>query len=64
MPKQTKAEKIIQELLKWGCKEVASKSRKYRQFKRPNFDNYYFVGRHGALRVGKTVSNSVSLTKG
>ena len=58
-----KAEKII----KWleeerGCIELKSKSGKYRQFKRLDSTDFYFVGKNGALRAGKSASNSVSLS--
>ena len=37
-------------------------STKYIVLRRPIYGGYYFVGRNGALRVGKTVSDSVSLS--
>jgi hypothetical protein len=64
MAKETKREKVVALLLDRGCAEVESNSRKYRTFKSPNSaDKYYFVGRKGALRFGKNVSNSSSLTR-
>jgi len=60
MPK-LKSEKIIKYLIEKGCVEVKSRS-KYRQFKRPGRDDFYFVGKNGALRAGKNASNSVSLS--
>lgn len=46
-----------------GAREVKSRSRKYRQFKsRKHPGKFYFLGRNGAVRLGKSVSSSVSLT--
>ena len=61
----TKREKVIARLVAAGCKEVPSKSRKYQTFTRnTNTDAcpFWFVGKNGALRTGKTVSGSVSVT--
>ena len=58
---KTKNEKIVEWLISKGCKEIKSKS-KYRQFTRPQDIEYYFVGRNGALRAGKTASDSVSIS--
>ena len=42
--------------------EIHSKSR-YRQFiPTGNNPNYYFVGKAGAIRSGRTASNSISIT--
>ena len=57
-----KRDKIIEYLIKKGCKEVESKSGKYKKFSRPAREDFYFVGRNGALRAGKNVSKSISLT--
>ena len=63
MAKQTKAEKIIELILSKGCKETRSKTKKYRQFIRPDKPGiYYFVGKNGALRSGRNISSSISLT--
>jgi hypothetical protein len=44
------------------CKEVPSKSR-YRKFEIPDRPGrFYFIGKNGAVRVGWTVSNSISVT--
>ena len=61
--KKTKTDKIVEILLAKGCKEIESKSRKYRKFERPEKTDYYFVGKNGALRVGKNIGDSVSLTR-
>jgi hypothetical protein len=58
----TKTEKIVNELIKRGCTEVIpSKSSKYRQFKISHREEFYWVGRSGALRVGKNSSHSMSI---
>jgi hypothetical protein len=55
---------VIEAILKRGAIEVPSKTRKYRTFTRPAADGFYFVGKAGALRAGKSASNSVSLERG
>jgi len=57
-----KQDKVIEFLKQKGCKEVESKSRKYRKFSRSTDEKFYFVGRNGALRAGKNISKSISLT--
>jgi len=42
--------------------EVPSNSRKYRKFEKGGKSSYFFVGRNGAVRAGKSISNSISLT--
>lgn len=60
--KKTRQEIIIERLLQSGCVEEVSRSKKYRQFKKPGQKNdYYFVGKNGALRTGKNISGSISL---
>lgn len=64
MSKQTISERVIKFLTEYyHAKEVNSKSTKYRCFKTPKeATHFYWVGRHGAVRAGQTISNSVSLT--
>lgn len=63
MKKQTKSEKIIAALEVFGCKRVEGRTNKYVQLARPNKPgHFYFVGRNGSLREGRTVSSSFSLT--
>ncbi len=70
MPKQTLQERIIRYLTEaQGAVEVPSSSRKYRQLNRsitmPNGrtgESYYFIGRAGAIRVGRCASKSQSFT--
>lgn len=56
----SKQEIICTTLKNKGLKEVNAKTSKYRVFQiQP--DKFYFVGKNGALRVGKNVSDSISL---
>lgn len=59
----TKQEKICQILAAKGLTEVRGKSAKYRTFARKDrVGEFYFVGKNGALRTGRNVSDSISLT--
>lgn len=59
---KTKQEKVVAFLLKRGCIELPSTSKKYRKFSHINDkDSFYFVGNKGALRAGKNISDSISL---
>lgn len=60
MAKQTKADRIAQHLTNEGYLEVTSTSRKYRKFVRG--DRTLWLGKCGAVRAGRTVSDSVSLS--
>jgi hypothetical protein len=62
---KTKRETIINSLVdNYDCVEVPSKSGKYRQFKRAGVeDSYIFVGKSGAVRVGRIASKSQSITR-
>lgn len=62
MSKRTKAERIAEYLTGKGYREVASSSRKYRKFVRDHDLNAMWVGKCGAVRVGRTVSDSISLS--
>ena len=60
----TKRDRLAYALLQMGAVEQPSKTRKYRTFTLQNVNNEpvtYYVGKAGALRRGRTVSNSVSL---
>ena len=54
---------IINFIKSKGYKEIASKSRKYRTFKHDNSDLLVFIGKRGAVRKGKTSSQSISITE-
>lgn len=63
MAKQTKRDKIVESLLKAGHEEMECKSGKYRQFTVMGRDEeFFFVGKKGALRIGKCATKSLSLT--
>ena len=60
MPKRTLQQRLVDALVASGRgTPVASGSRKYVTLKRPDGD-FYFVGKAGALRFGKTVTGSVA----
>lgn len=59
--KTTKQDKLVAALENMGCKNITKqfKTSKYLVFSRPSdSESFYFVGSAGALRVGKTVSDS------
>jgi len=60
MPKLTRQQAIIQELESIGFERVQSRSTKYVVLKRPETKNMY-IGRKGAMRYGRTVSDSISI---
>lgn len=53
---KTKTQLIVEALVKRGATEVTSTSRKYRRF--VWHDKTLWVGTHGALREGRTISDS------
>lgn len=57
----TRQEIICNRLISKGHKEIKGKSSKYRTFQRPNGE-FYFIGKNGAIRTGKSVSDSISIT--
>jgi hypothetical protein len=60
MAKLTLQQRLIDALIASGRgTPVASRSRKYVTLKRPD-GGFYFVGKAGALRFGKTVSDSMA----
>ena len=60
MPKFTQQQRLIEALIATGRgMPVESRSRKYITLKRPD-GSFYFVGKAGALRFGKTVSASMA----
>lgn len=61
MAKLTVQQKVIDRLVELGWSEVASRSRKYRTFRKEEKQPFFvFVGKKGALRKGKTVTDSMS----
>jgi hypothetical protein len=60
MPKPTLQQRLIEALIATaGGTLVESRSRKYVTLKRPD-GSFYFVGKAGALRYGKTISTSIA----
>lgn len=56
-------EQLIQELQERGCWEVPSPSRKYVCLARPGWPGeFYFLGKNGAVRAGRTITDSVSVS--
>jgi hypothetical protein len=60
MPKLTLQQRLVDALVASGRgTPVESRSRKYMTLKRPD-GTFFFVGKAGALRFGKTVTGSVA----
>jgi hypothetical protein len=60
MPKPTLQQRLIEALIATARGTlVESRSRRYVTVKRPD-GSFYFVGKAGALRYGKTVSASIA----
>lgn len=62
MPKQTKADQLAAMLEANGYREIRGTSRKYRKFTKSSDGMFYFVGKAGALRHGRNIAESISLT--
>ena len=61
MPKRTLQQRLVDALVNTGRgAPVESRSCKYVTLKRPD-GGFYFVGKAGALRFGKTVSDSMAV---
>ena len=65
MAKQTKAQRLAETLIRLGYPELeSSTTNRYRVFRRPANESgmrYYYVGKMGALRTGRTISDSYSI---
>ena len=60
MPKLTQQQRLVDALVATGRGTIVeSRSRKYITLKRPD-GGFYFVGKAGALRFGKTVTGSMA----
>ena len=56
---------VVEAIIKRGAIETEATSRKYRKFHHPSGGGeFYFVGKNGALRRGRSATNSVSLERG
>lgn len=63
MAKATLAEKRIALLVaRHGAVEIPSASRKFRTFATATPGRFFFVGKAGAVRVGPSIAESISLT--
>jgi len=65
--KPTKREQIIQKLTEAGYREGTTASRKYLMFIPPRGQDHkqtLWVGKAGAVRVGRTIAESFSITDG
>ena len=61
MPKPTLQQRLIKALIATARGTlIESRSRKYVTLKRPD-GSFYFVGKAGALRFGKTVTASIAV---
>ena len=58
--KQTKVERMADKLAAIGYRETSSPSRKYRKFTRN--EHTLWLGKCGAVRSGRTVGESISLS--
>ncbi len=60
MPKLTLQQRLVEALVATGRGTIIpSRSRKYITLERPD-KSFFYVGRNGALRFGKTVSTGVA----
>lgn len=59
MPKPTLQQRLVDALVATGRGIVQSRSRKHVTLKRPD-GSFFYVGKAGALRFGKTVSGSIA----
>jgi hypothetical protein len=61
--RKAKLSELILEWLKMmRWEEVTSTSSKYRKFRKQNVKTFVWLGRCGAVRIGRTVTNSHSRT--
>jgi hypothetical protein len=58
----TIASQLIAALETAGYKEIDTRSSKYKAFEKPGISQRLFVGKSGALRIGRSSSQSRSLT--
>ena len=60
--KKTMQQKFIEALVRRGCVEIPNRSSIYKVFTRQE-GGFYYVGRAGALRVGKTIAGSFPVSE-
>lgn len=61
MAKQTLQQRIIDALETLGCRRVEGKTTRYVVLTKMRDEGFYFVGKNGAFRAGRTVTSSMSL---
>lgn len=62
LPK-TLTDRVVRFLIEGLKREELPSKNRYRKFKGKNIDSsFYWVGKNGAVRAGRTVSDSVSIT--
>ena len=59
---KTLTDRVIRFLTEGFHKKEFPSKNKYRKFTGSSDESFYWVGKAGALRAGKSVSNSISLT--
>jgi hypothetical protein len=59
--KPTLREQIIAKMIEDGHTEIASTSRKYRRLTSHHPEKFFWVGKMGGVRLGRTVSSSLSM---
>jgi len=62
MAKVTKEQRAVNFFTAMGLREISSRSKKYRTFLTPSSNKLYFIGHSGAVRTGKTASDSISVS--
>jgi len=63
MARRTISDRLCAALIARGHRETTHRSRKYRAFEKEPGGDCYYVGRGGALRVGRTATESFSLER-
>ena len=63
MPKQTQQERIVDALISQGYRRVVNaRSSKYITLENTDPDRKLFIGKAGAIRMGKNATDSISVT--
>lgn len=62
MARQTLQDRIVAKMLEMGHQELKSPSSKYRKFTSDQPDRFYWVGRMGEVRKGRTSTGSLSVS--
>jgi len=59
---KTLTDRVIRHLMEGLNKQELPSKNRYRKFTGSSPDSFYWVGKNGAVRAGKNISNSISLT--